>query len=224
MKDYYTTSDRALEMLAKKAAKRISDCKARLGVLKFDEISVLRKISEMYDAMNQDNMKAFLELAGVVFRKVRKELSDDYPEYFFMKTGKTIAEEPTKTWLNRDVLGNPNPLTKYIYEYEKDRKAEKAAEAVNAVKTREAKNAELTKHGKYWMTQTRYYADYITDEAVKKAYKSVGVEKVKWVTAKDEKVCSECSPLDGKVFDLDGVPTKPHLNCRCMIVPYIGKE
>ncbi len=46
-------------------------------------------------------------------------------------------------------------------------------------------------------------------------YRLVGVEKVQWITADDERTCPECAPLDGKVFAIDDVPPIPHPNCRC---------
>jgi SPP1 gp7 family putative phage head morphogenesis protein len=46
-------------------------------------------------------------------------------------------------------------------------------------------------------------------------YRKVGVEKVQWLTADDERTCPECAPLDGKVFKLDAVPGIQHPACRC---------
>ncbi|MFH1603626.1 MAG: minor capsid protein, partial [Pseudomonadota bacterium] len=56
-----------------------------------------------------------------------------------------------------------------------------------------------------------------------KFYEQAGVKKIKWLTAADERVCSICGPLDGKIFDLAGFegPPSPHPRCRCTqtIVP-----
>jgi SPP1 gp7 family putative phage head morphogenesis protein len=47
-------------------------------------------------------------------------------------------------------------------------------------------------------------------------YREVGVEKVQWLTADDERTCPECAPLDGKVFDVGEAPSLPrHPSCRC---------
>lgn len=58
-------------------------------------------------------------------------------------------------------------------------------------------------------------------------YRNWGVEGVtvmaEWMTAQDEKVCSQCLALQGKIFSLDEIePMIPlHPNCRCIALPYI---
>jgi len=52
-------------------------------------------------------------------------------------------------------------------------------------------------------------------------YKEVGVTQVEWLTAHDERTCSVCGPLDGKVFDINKVPEMPHPACRCTRVAYL---
>lgn len=38
----------------------------------------------------------------------------------------------------------------------------------------------------------------------------------RWATAEDERVCPECGPLDGAVWEADDGPASPlHVNCRC---------
>ena len=50
----------------------------------------------------------------------------------------------------------------------------------------------------------------------RKFYDTVGVKRVVWVTAGDERTCSECGPLDGKEFPIDQAPPIPkHPRCRC---------
>ena len=51
-----------------------------------------------------------------------------------------------------------------------------------------------------------------------KFYDQVGVHKVVWITAGDERTCPQCGPLDGKEFLLDKLPQLPlHPQCRCSI-------
>lgn len=58
-------------------------------------------------------------------------------------------------------------------------------------------------------------------------YRNWAVEEVyvkaEWMTAQDEKVCSQCLALQGKIFTLDEIePMIPlHPNCRCIALPYI---
>jgi len=45
-------------------------------------------------------------------------------------------------------------------------------------------------------------------------------EQWKWVTEKDEKVCSICRPLDGLLLERSELSVYPaHMKCRCGIVP-----
>ncbi|MDP8239640.1 MAG: minor capsid protein [Candidatus Hatepunaea meridiana] len=49
----------------------------------------------------------------------------------------------------------------------------------------------------------------------RKFYDTVGVKRVVWVTAGDERTCPQCGPLDGKEFPIDKIPSFPHPQCRC---------
>ena len=40
-------------------------------------------------------------------------------------------------------------------------------------------------------------------------YREVGVARVRWLTADDERTCPECAPLDGKVLGIKEVPALP---------------
>jgi len=48
-----------------------------------------------------------------------------------------------------------------------------------------------------------------------KFYGVIGVTRVVWVTAADERTCPQCGPLDGQEFWIDKVPSMPHPQCRC---------
>jgi SPP1 gp7 family putative phage head morphogenesis protein len=60
------------------------------------------------------------------------------------------------------------------------------------------------------------------NEGRKVFYREVGVTKVKWLTAHDERTCPQCAALDGKVFGIDDAPGPPlHPACRCQSVAYL---
>ena len=59
------------------------------------------------------------------------------------------------------------------------------------------------------------------NEGRKVFYREVGVKKVKWITAHDERTCPECAPRDGKVYPIDAVPEE-HPGGRCTVVAVIG--
>ena len=58
-------------------------------------------------------------------------------------------------------------------------------------------------------------------------YRNWGLEgvrvKAEWSTAGDDRVCSKCSPMEGRIFTLDEIePLIPrHPQCRCIALPYI---
>jgi SPP1 gp7 family putative phage head morphogenesis protein len=52
-----------------------------------------------------------------------------------------------------------------------------------------------------------------------------GIKRVQWMTARDERVCEWCGPLDGLIFPLDQLPLGGppiHPQCRCFIRPVIA--
>ena len=41
--------------------------------------------------------------------------------------------------------------------------------------------------------------------------------KYKWVTEFGENTCAKCAALDGKEYEEDEIPPRPHPNCRCKV-------
>lgn len=73
-------------------------------------------------------------------------------------------------------------------------------------------------------------ANFILNVLRKETYKRNGVMKIKWVTARDERVCPICAPLDNEVRNdgqsFSNVYAPPvHTRCRCYIAPvYLEAE
>lgn len=56
--------------------------------------------------------------------------------------------------------------------------------------------------------------------AAESRYRAAGAQKLKWLTGRDERVCSVCFPRDGQIYNIDDFPEIPaHPNCRCASVP-----
>jgi len=49
------------------------------------------------------------------------------------------------------------------------------------------------------------------------------IVKAEWSTAKDDRVCDRCAPLEGRIYTLDEIEGKIpyHPQCRCIALPYI---
>lgn len=81
---------------------------------------------------------------------------------------------------------------------------------------------EIDRAVKAWSKQIGQFALSVTDAAVVQAYEDAEEPEVMWVSERDNRVCHECKELDGEVFPLRDVPTKPHMGCRCRLVPVRG--
>jgi len=52
-------------------------------------------------------------------------------------------------------------------------------------------------------------------------YTKAGIKKVEFVTARDDRVCDICKPLDRKIFLLNDAPMIPlHANSRSILIPF----
>ncbi|MEL7646986.1 MAG: minor capsid protein [Sedimentibacter sp.] len=61
----------------------------------------------------------------------------------------------------------------------------------------------------------------VLNDGQKQSYLNNGYSKVEWLVEDDDRLCDECSPLDGKIFDINAVPSIVHPNCRCTFIPVI---
>ena len=193
----YEHTDKIIKYLNKRFIRIFNKAK---NLTSFDELNVIKYSREMYDELEQITEKAFLLLARQVYREhSESQVTDIVP-----------------AWL-LGVLKAYNPVTKYVYLHEVDRKRSRFAESLIASDTK-AKEVETAL--RYWSAMVTQYAIEVTDAAVKQAYIDDGVKKVKWITMEDERRCSECEKRDGNVYNITEVPPKPHIGCRCYLVPY----
>lgn len=202
----------------KKAAKRFETARMEAAQLDFDELNVMHSCRRLFSALDKDNRTAWLELARMKYQRTKPHGD----------------EVPVLAWLN-SLLEENDPVTKYIYENEVQRKRDRLVEAVISVGQKwtsgeekaadptptdvAGKNKEYKKALGYWTRMTAHYCDAVSDAATVKAYTDAGVEEVVWRTIEDDKVCDECEERNGLVFKIDRIPPKPHWGCRCYIEP-----
>ena len=110
-----------------------------------------------------------------------------------------------------------NPVTKYVYRNEMDRKRARFAEGVIAS---DSPREEIALATRLMIATNKQFAEDATFEAAVQAYRDDGVEHVRWVTAVDDRRCAECKSRHGKIYPINNIPPKPHRYCRC----YIEKE
>ena len=170
----------------------------------FDELHVFEVSREIYSEINDITVRQLLKLARYTYKKHRKK-------------GDWNLEE---AWL-LGLLDDYDPVTKYVYVHEVDRKRARFAESVIASST---KAAEIDKALRYWSQMANQYAITVTDKAAIKAYKDDGVKEVIWITTDDDRRCAICAGLDRKKFKIDSIPEKPHWGCRCYVIPVVNRQ
>ena len=200
----YDAADKAIREMNRANLKAFG----RLKLAKWDELNVIRQVSAVY------------ELSTALAKRKYAEIGMDAYIFALMEMGlsETVAhgmaqDEITNDWV-LDMLEEADPVTLYIFLEEAERKKQRLIEALAVAHNR---SAEIDKALRYWAKQIAQYAISVTDKARLDAFKAVGVKRVMWHTANDERVCEDCEPLDGQIFDIDKVPDKPHWNCRCYL-------
>ena len=198
-KNFYETTDKAIELLNRRATKRFEDAKDKAAKDGLDELSVLSVARELYDQLEADNRQVYLELA-----QERYQEAEPHGE-----------EPPDLTWLLA-LLAAYNAVMKYQYSNEWERKRDRTTEAINSST---AKVTEFRRGLAYWSQMTGWFADEVTDQATLKAYRDSGVKRVKWNAVLDGRECEACKERDGKIYPIRSIPPKPHPGCRCWYSP-----
>ena len=206
---------RNLDKLLAAAKKKLRAEFNRLGSMGFDELNVVntRKVTQgMFDRFLADNEALYLDAAKKAYSQAKK--SANVAGY--------SGEEETEidgSWVEAFLLGY-NLVTGYLYGREADRKRLRLNEQILTAReydSRQLFNDSLRRTANLWWTQTVQYGVNAVDEATLTAFKDMGVKKVRWVAADDEKTCPTCGSRDGKIYDILKVPPKPHYGCRCWI-------
>ena len=194
----YEYTDKVMKVLTVRIVRYFRKLKTK-SVLDFDEVSNLQAdVNECYRGCMREIRQAYLDIARHYYKAADGE--DD-----------SVID---LMWI-RHFLGGFDPVTRYIFSTETDRKRARAFEALSGRKD----PAEVDKAMKLFYNQVKQWADNVTDEATMEAYMSRGIKKVKWKTEEDARVCSECGERNGKIYPINSVPDKPHPRCRCHLLP-----
>ena len=221
-KDYYGPADKAIQLMNRENLRAFG----RLKMADFDRINVIRIVLELYREQARKAKKRYLEIGLEAYLLGLALADEDVPE---KKAGQMAKKAITKEWVE-DLMKATDFVTLYRFNSEMERKAQRLVEGLAVVGDRqsgkeawqspvETRNALIDQALKQWSKQLGQYAINVTDAAVLQAFDDAGVEWVEWVTERDQKVCTDCHQLDGRVFRIEEVPAKPHWNCRCRLVP-----
>ena len=198
-----------LDKLLAEEMKRIRVSFNHLGSMGFDELNVVntRKATQkMYDGFLKDNEGIYLKVARDACKRA---------------TEGSKKVEIDREWLV-GVLAGYNLVTGYLYNREADRKRLRLNEQILTAReygNRQMFQDSLRRSANLWWTQTSQYGISVVDEATIKGFKDMGVKRVRWVAADDEKTCPTCGARDNKIYRINKIPPKPHYGCRCYIVP-----
>ena len=187
----YGMTDIVIENIRKELIHEFSKLKS---LLSYDELNVMSATKAVYSKVDLYVRQMFLQLMQAVYKKIAKRKCP----YNY-------------TWLERFLL-EYDEVSKYVYVNEFERKRDRLAEALIASAK---KNGEIDAALRYLSFMIAAYAVRVTDQAVLTAYRDIGIGTVRWEAEKDNKTCTICKHRDGHIYDIEQVPPKPHLNCRC---------
>lgn len=181
--------------------------RVRLQLMKRDDVTtdlVKELVVKSFEELNVANIEFFQEM-----KQILEKLDSVDDEYSI-----------------ENYLSAPNKTLLYVFDKEFDRKQNRYFEAILAIITAIGKIGTMELNDiKALQTQTSFVnslhtqvvetavdmeRDMFLDNARKK-----NITKILWVSERDNKVCDVCKEYDGQVFDVDSVPERPHINCRC---------
>lgn len=168
-------------------------------VTSFDELNVIEVSHEIYDEAVKVTEQEVTRLVKTVYDRTAETRVMDSSEAYAFVLALMLAY---------------NPVTKYIYRNELERKRSRFAEGVISSDT-PREEVEVAK--RLLVAVNKQFADDATFDAVVQAYADEGVEEVRWVTSIDDRRCSECKSRHGKIYPIDDIPSKPHIHCRCYV-------
>lgn len=193
MKTPYSATDKTIAYLNKQYGKLFR------RVTAFDELNVIPVSHEIYSEVYDLVKREATRLADSVYRKNRNK-------------NETGAFDPS-AWVLLLVLAY-NPVTKYIFENEIERKRSRFAEGVISSDT-PVEEVALAK--RLLAGMNAQFMDDLTHETMIQAFKDNGTERVRWITSPDDRRCKQCASMHGKIYPIDNIPTKPHIHCRCWV-------
>ena len=177
----------------------------------FDEMNIVqtkKHIDKLYKKIFKIIKKEFLEVANSIY----EEVADEAIEMGFDGDLGDLDE----SWIE-DFFEEYSAVSKYVFTNELDRKKSRLFEALVANLEKRLESYESSE--KQIIKQIKQSGIEFEDKIAQKTYEDLGVEKVQWVAEQDDKTCGVCNELDGEIFNLDDVPPKQHLNCRCYLIP-----
>lgn len=180
----------------------------------FDELNVLqikKHVHKLYKEIYKIAKKEFASLLNPLYQEI-------YEEALAMGFDGDL-KDLDEGWIE-DFFDEYNPVTKYVFRNEMDRKESRLFESL--VATNKERHQSYKTAENLLERQIRQYAILLEDAIAMEVYTTLGVEYVQWHAEEDHKTCGVCNELDGEIFPLEEAPPKQHYQCRCYLIPVKG--
>ena len=173
----------------------------RLSLLKFDELNVMQVKTETES----------------LFTKLKRQ-SNRFYTGLLNHLAESMGFEEDKYDLD-ELLETYSGTLLYSFSTEMERKRERLFETMVAIDDMSDPDilSQQKKNIRHWNTQVEEFGVDIERNIFLSELRDSGIRKVQWMTAEDERVCTDCSDLNGIVSDIDYVPRRPHIGCRCWL-------
>ena len=215
----YQQTDRFLKKLKERIRREFN----HLDLLPFDELNVLRVREETTATFNR-----LIEFNEKEYKRIVSSARAYALGFLPVVLRRRVAKETeSEEWTEKQVLATLlayNFVTGYLYHKEAERKRLRLSEEMMTARqfeSRDKYHKEIRTGANLWFTQSGQYAIDIEDDACIAIWTLGGIEKVRWVAEKDDRVCKTCRDRDGRIYAIDHLPEKPHYHCRCHFEPVL---
>ena len=177
----------------------------------FDELNisgVKKHVHKLYKTIYKTVKQEFLKIVNEIYQTI-------YDEVVAMGFDGDIRNLD-EAWVD-SFFDLYNPVTKYVFSNEIDRKESRLFEALVSNELERLKSYAYAE--RLITNQIEQYAIDLEDAVAKVVYEDTNVKKVMWVAEDDHKTCGVCAELDGQIFELQNAPPKQHYQCRCWLTP-----
>ena len=171
-------------------------------------IQIKKHIDKLYNSVYKTIKNEFTAIINPIYQEI-------YDEAIALGFDGDIRDLD-EAWVE-EFFDEYNPVTKYVFSNEIDRKKSRLFESLVASTVERHQSYKTAEN--LLIRQVKQYAIDLEDAISKVVYEDTGVTKVQWVAEDDYKTCGTCRELDGQIFKLNDVPPKQHINCRCYVVP-----
>lgn len=183
---------------------------ARLSLAGFDQLNVIRvaeKTERIFERIDRFCREEYAEICGWVY------------EWVYVQYGK---DPPDRDWTKvvDDWLKGYNPVTRYVYASELERKRLRLNEAVLTAREfsdRKALTEIVQSAASLIMTQGLQYGLSLIGDMEIQAYDEMDEDgEVMYHACDDSRTCEDCKAYDRKIFRISEAPRIPqHYRCRC---------